>query len=543
MSISAPRVLPILALGLSLVSAGASAGRASFIEVSTGAGLTGTYDSLQTGFGMGAAVADFDGDGFVDIFLPTAPGTAPLLYQNQGDGTFDDVAADRGLTSTEAFRAALWLDYDGDDRLDLLLGADCFVRDCTQVTSFTRLYRQTAQGSFEDVTVAAGLFDTSYDDEAHRSGFAAGDIDGDGDVDFVSSFWKGNLRLFLNQGDGTFADMTATSGIDAQAVAYHQPVLQDFDGDGRIDLYSTVDFTENRLWLNQGTTPAGVPTLVEVAQEAGCANAMNDMGIALGDPDQDGDLDAYITNIYRDGFHNVLLNNQSTVGAPSFSEISGAAGVQDGAWGWGATFFDLENDGDLDIAEVNGWHTNTWDSPSRLFVHQGTSPPTFVDQAAALGFTADDWGSSLAAFDYDLDGDLDLFETVPKLSSSATSHDLRLHQNQLDGGGATTRFLLVRPRMDGANRRALGAKVTAHTGADGRVRWISAGGSYLGQEPAEAFFGLGNAGVVDRLDIEWPNGKRTVQVEIAVDQVITVQDQEIFRSGFESGDLSHWSAP
>ena len=509
-------------------------------------GLSGlddaSYEIPIAGFGAGMVAADFDDDGFVDLFLVTKEDVPHRLYRNLGNGSFQELAGEVGLGDLDPARAALWFDADGDGRLDLLTSRDCYQADCAGIESALRLYRQGVDGSFSDVTAAAGLLVPGLTDERHSGGLAASDFNGDGYLDIASAFWEGHLTIYLNQGDGSFGDMTGAIGIDDAVLGYYQPVPHDFDQDGDVDLFVSIDFTENRLWLNQGWGADGVPVFVERAGELGCDNAMNDMGVALGDYDDDGDADLYVTNIYRDGRHNVLLRNDLDAGTLSFSEVSGPAGVQDGAWGWGTSFADLDNDGDLDIAEVNGWHTNTWYLPSRLFMHQGTSPPTFVDQAAAAGLTDASWGSSLLAFDYDLDGDVDLIENISKAVGSSPRNQLRLHRNELAGGQGTTAYLIVRPRQGAPNHQAIGAKVELHAAGVTKTRWIGAGSSFLGQEPAEAFFGLADASGASRLDITWPGGRQTRRTDVALNRVIEVSQAEIFANGFESGDLTSWSA-
>lgn len=314
-------------------------------------------------------------------------------------------------------------------------------------------------------------------------------------------------------------------------LGYWQPVILDVDGDGWQDIYVAVDFTENRLWLNQGlqavapdsSTAAraservAVPTFVDFAASARCDNAMNDMGVTVGDFDADGDPDFYVTNIFgTDGGsgldeHNVLLRNDSALSELQFTEVSADVGVRDGGWGWGTTFFDVDNDTDLDLAETNGWRFQRWRQPPRLFVNEGDTPtsPVLVEQAAAAGLTDNGWGSVLLAFDADRDGDLDLFQTV-------RDEPLQLYLNQLDppvpGQGAVDRnFLVVRPRQSaeprgGRNVRAIGAKVVVETGLGAMTRWITAGISFLGQEPAEAHFGLGGALLAERITVYWPGG-------------------------------------
>ncbi|MEM1182734.1 MAG: CRTAC1 family protein [Acidobacteriota bacterium] len=518
----------------------------SFTEVAAASGIDDVYELSRRGFGGGVAAADFDDDGDVDLFFATDDDVPHLLYRNLGDGTFEEIAATLGLDQLERGRSALWFDADGDGRLDLAIGRDCYDVECDGVETFLRLYRQQADGQFVDVTVASGLISPGHTAEQHRSGLAAGDVNGDGHLDLVSAFWKGRLRYFENQGDGTFVDASAAVGISDEVIAFHQPVVQDLDGDGRQDIYSTVDFTENRLWLNRGYTVEGTAILQERGAAASCDNAMNDMGIALGDPDGDGDLDFYVTNIFRNGFHNVLLQNDLSINGFYYSEISSAAGVQNGGWGWGTSFFDVDNDLDLDLAETNGWNTNTWDFPPRFFVHQGTSSPTYVDQAPTFGLTDISWGSSLVAFDADLDGDVDMVETIAESAATGPRNLIRLHRNELSGVGTTNHYLNVRPRMGGPNARAIGARVQVEVNGETLTRWIHAGTSYLGQEPAEAFFGLNDSQIVDAVTVFWPGlSGQAVKVtrwsDVDADQILILDDSAIFTNGFESGDTGAWT--
>ena len=525
----------------------------SFVEVTAESGL-GEYEIPNRGFGAGIAAADFDDDGLVDLFVPTDLDTPNRLYRNLGEGHFEDVAAARGLAGITRDRVALWLDYNADHRLDLLVLGDCYSRPCDD-TSLLRLHRQTVAGTFEDVTTEAGLTDTGHTRAEHRSGLAAGDVNGDGFVDFVAGFWEGRLHLYLTRGNGTFADVSLEAGFDNAVLGYHQPVMVDWNSDGLLDIYAAVDFTENRLFLNQGVVD-GMPTFVDVAVAAGCANAMNDMGVTLGDVDEDGDPDLYVTNIFREGMHNVLLRNDSTGGTAACSDISMAAGVEEGGWGWGTTFFDGNNNGFLDLGEVNGWRlVNSWDSPPRLFVHQGTNPPTFLEEAATAGLTQTSWGSTLLAFDYDRDGDLDLVgnqqigeQTALLQGALVLYQNQLLHQNQLSAdqlsaGVANRHYLVIRPRMTGRNHRAIGTRIAVEAGGRTLFRWITAGTSYLGQEPAEAFFGLGSATVAERVTITWPSGEETVLLNVMADQMktVTLSEPRIFGDGFEWGDTLAWS--
>ncbi len=423
-----------------------------FVDASLAAGLA-TFASGTDGMANGAAAADFDGDGWVDIYLPTAESLPNRLYRNLGNGSFEEIAAQAGVQAAGVSRSALWLDHDGDGDLDLLVAGDCRVGVCGAESALI-LYRQNPDHTFTDVTAAAGLFQaaSAVDPFSHRSGLAAGDLDNDGDLDIYAGMWGGaGAGIFFNDGDGTFTDHSAGSGAGTTDDQW-QPIMHDFDGDGRLDIYVTIDFAPDRLWINQQDG-----TFLDRAPAAGVNGAFNEMGIALGDHDRDGDFDIYITNIYRQGNHNRLYRNDSTPAGLSFTGVANSLGVGNSDWGWGTTFLDADNEGLLDIAATNGFTRPPWSrDASRYFENQGGSPPTFVDVSAAIGFADTQWGSALVAFDCDRDGDLDLVQSTVNHGGTAR---LRLLENQLEGNAPAGHYLDVLPRMAGPNTHAIGAVV------------------------------------------------------------------------------------
>ena len=234
-------------------ASGSSFAQMTFQMVSASRGI-GPY-LMAPGPVGGIAAEDYDEDGDIDLFIPNGEGAADQLYQNQGDGTFIDIAGTVGLASLENHRAALWMDYDGDRILDLVVGGDCKVdtgldtSPCENPANI-RLYRQQSDGQFVDVTVAAGL-DAAWGGTAdiHRSGFAAGDLNNDGYLDLFMCGWEDLAHLFMNNGDGTFGEV---AGFAPTPRYYHQAVMFDANNDGRLDIYATLDFgVGNRLWINQ----------------------------------------------------------------------------------------------------------------------------------------------------------------------------------------------------------------------------------------------------------------------------------------------------
>lgn len=484
-----------------------------------------------TRWGGGVVAADFDDDGDTDIFVPTDRGLADQLYRNLGGGRFEEIAEQAGLASLAANRVALWFDYDGDRDLDLIVGndeSDAVTLRPLRESAYT-LYRQYEGAKFEDVTVEAGLsiplgmpgpvFEGPANFPSSRTGIVAGDVNNDGYLDVFAPTWASKNHFFLNNGDGTFSDISESSGVGLECETVHQGLFLDFDRDGWLDLLVSEDFEPNKLWINQGDL-----TFREVAGSAGLATEVNDMGITVGDPDNDGDLDIYITGIYSGRIfpdretHSVLFRNDSDFasGQILFKEISEELRVDDTGWGWGTTFTDGDNDGWQDIAATNGYNVLAFRDRSAFFWNDGGAELSFSRVSDAVNFHDDFWGSALVTFDFDGDGDLDLLQ-------STWNDQLRLLENRPREGQKHGNYLVVKPRMDGANHRSIGAVVSVKVNGLSLTRLIHAGTSYLSQEPAEAFFGIGLAGFVDSVTVRWPDGSAITLEEVEANQVLEVR--------------------
>ena len=515
-----------------------------FVDISDAPGLGIEPYVAAGGMAAGLAASDCDDDGDIDLFVPNGEGVADQFYQNQGDGSFLEIAGQVGLASLGRNKLAIWLDADNDNLLDLLVAGDCADGEtrtldaaCFETDSLT-FYRQTASGQFVNETVAAGFSGDTMDVvHFHRGGMAAGDINNDGFLDVFMSVWKfpdvTNLsqihRLYLNNGDGTFSNITANVQLTGSAGGGWQPMMADVNKDGFIDIYAAIDFHGNRLWMNGQNN-----TFVDQVPAAGADNAMSDMGVAFGDYDNDLDLDIYVTNIYldfdpEDLEHNILLNNTSDSNGASisFNEVSHTAGCEQGYWGWGCTFMDMENNGLLDIAATNGYF-DYWpigfNHPSVFYRNTGNHPSTFQDASDDVGFNDTLWGSGLVAFDYNRDGWLDLAQATIGIQQV---NKIRILENRLrvtaDPNEPANNYLIIKPRMCSINRRAIGATVEVVAGNLTMMRLISAGCSLMGQEPAEAVFGLGQNAMADTVTIRWPSGGRVTQLTgVSANQVLTL---------------------
>ncbi len=465
----------------------------------------------------GAAAADFDDDGWPDLYV-TRLGAPDLLYRNRGDGTFEDVAREVGLGACTFTNGVTWADLDNDDDQDLL------------VTSFggaRHLAYINEGGCFTEDARARGLALEVSGIHGGQS-VAVGDYDLDGWLDVhVNEFIAAPLmtagepygaRLLRNLGAGFFVDETARAGValpldepaDRPGAWAFASTFVDLDGDRHPELAVASDFGTARLFWNRGDG-----SFEDGTAAAGVAREHNAMGSTFGDFDGDGRLDWYVTSIANApdpaclfeqcewlGTGNFLYRNN---GDRTFTDQTSAAGVRDGGWAWGAVFLELDNDGALELITVNGWPGHDLyggktltDTPSRLWRREGG---VYVELAHAAGLRDTGQGRAIVPLDYDRDGDLDLF---------ITNHagPPRLYRNELV---SANHWLEVELEGARSNRDGRGAVVTlrATAGASPQVRQLGTRSQFLGEGELAAHFGLGPAGGrVHELRVYWPASDR-----------------------------------
>jgi hypothetical protein len=456
------------------------------------------YDRL---FGAGVSAADYDHDGDIDVYFPQAFGLPNQLFRNDGSGHFVDATAQAGVGSLKESKAALWFDYDNDGRLDLLVANDPDITPSgitDPATTSNTLYRNLGNGVFAEVSAGSGIEVVPNPTVAQTvGGLAAGDFNNDGFLDVYLSNWGTQNALYRNNGNGTFTEIGASAGVSEPGTSW-QPMFHDANRDGLPDLLLNIDFGPNRLFVNQGNE-----TFVNVAAAAHFDTSFNEMGMALGDYDNDGSPDVVATNI-ESPYPNasvlqkwtVLLHNQSIPGVPLFSECAQSAGVARTGWGWGVTWLDADNDGWLDLAAVNGFIQNNYylTDPSKFFRNLGNGQ--FADISNAVGFNHTLMGRGLIAFDADGDGDEELIET----NYNAPAYFFR---NDTPPGN---HWLTVRLKQLGGNRFAVGAEVTVDAPGHLQTAVITAGNSFYSQGAPEAVFGFGNMAGPVTLHVRWPDG-------------------------------------
>jgi hypothetical protein len=453
----------------------------------------------------GVACGDYDNDGWIDLYhLGGNTGVSHLLHNN-GDGTFTDVAAAAGVAVVGLLgMGASFADWNGDGWLDLFMGGE--------EGTHLKMFENDGDGTFTLVTNSAGV---NIATPTYSASF--GDPDRDGDLDLVMAHWgtpQAPGHFWRNDGNGPFSALFTS--VDAQWGYVNFPIptsdwtfaynFGDLNSDGWSDVVVASDFRTSHVYLNDGDGTFTDATDPQVITDD------NGMGTCLGDYDNDGDLDWFVSSIYDTTLGltgNRLYEND---GAGVFTDVTEAAGVRYGYWGWGAVMQDLNNDGWLDIFHTNGWSTAQWlTTPDLLFVSDGNGV-SFTEAAAAVGVADPGQGRGVACFDYDRDGDLDLF--IAKTDQSAT-----LYRNDGGNGGNWLDVKLVGPSP---NVEEIGARIRVTAGGMTQMRELRAGNNFSSQDPAEAHFGLGSTVVVNQLEIRWTDGSVTTMSQVPANQRLVI---------------------
>lgn len=483
----------------------------------------------------GAAAGDFDGDGATDLLVTRLDGH-DLLFRNRGDGTFVEVSAQAGLQRWElSSNGAVWGDVDNDGDLDLFITT---IGDTRHYLFINDGGVFTEQGMERGVAVDTG---------DRRIGFSAafGDYDRDGFLDLHVTEWRpsqlvghgvAGVRLLRNLGadaPGHFEDVTEAAGVQMEGVVSQTQAeltegtfafgstFVDLDGDGWPELAVASDFGTSRLFWNNGDGTFSDGTLA-----AQVGTAQNAMGTTFGDYDADGDLDWFVTSIYsfqrgspggeEEGTKNGnrLFRND---GGRRFSDATDDANVRDGSWGWGAAFFDADNDGDLDLTMTNGMlmMPGYGADATRYWENDGTG--RFRSRSTDVGLDDIEDGKGLLVFDADNDGDLDVF-VVNNASAPL------FYRNESRGAG---RWLRVSLEGVTSNRQGLGAKVSVFaSGLPEQIREAGVSTHFLGQSEDALHFGLREAGSADVV-IRWPaSGLVTTLNDVPADSWIRVTEGE-----------------
>ncbi len=507
------------------------------------AGMTGRKHIAET-MGSGAAFLDYDGDGDLDAYLvqsgflpderpPDNPGGS--LYENIGDGEFTDVTEAAGVANDLGYGMGIAVaDYDNDGDQDIYItnyGPNVF-------------YRNDGDGSFTDITEAAGVGDDRWGASA-----AFLDYDSDGLLDlFVVNYLVAPLDmtpcrnadnpdlleychprlyegvgdvLYRNNGDGTFADVSEAAGVVNPLEGRGLGVaIADYNNDGRPDIYVANDTTRNFLYENDGDG-----TFTDVSLLAGCGyNGMGlpegGMGVDFGDVDDDGWLD--LISVHSTTETNTLYRNLQGF----FMDATAAASVGASTLpmtAFGTDFADFDNDGVLDLFVVNGhvqdviaMLNDAYTYPQRDQLFRGVGGGVFEDVSNSSGTYFDERhvGRGAAFGDYDDDGDVDV------LVSNSNQPAVLLRND----GGSESGWLRVVVEGSVSNRDGIGARV--HVTANGvtRIAEVQSGSSYCSASDQRLLFGLGEATRAERIDVTWPSGRTSALVEVPANGTVVVTE-------------------
>ena len=508
----------------------------------------------------GAVAEDFDGDGWVDLFV--LGGEAPShLYMNQGDGTFAEETTARGADQLpDVGAAAAAADYDNDGDMDIVVvspqaphhlminnGSGQFTVDSTMLTEPESMATSPSWGDVDndgmlELVLGEWNSETAYAYDVDSS--PSSDLDTLAEAPgrpnqpqtrptLIGSTGFAPLFMYRNVGQGRLElyEFRKIRAIDLWVFA---PRFADLNDDGLADLAVVSDFGMSRVYRNIGD---GMFELV-----AGAADVFTDengMGAAIGDYDNDGDLDWFVSSIFgqtdvakagHGGTGNRLYRNDASM---AFSDVAGDAGVREGGWGWAASFGDLDNDGDLDLYHVNGWVQDERegdpqefnDQPAVLFENLGAG--AFEEVAQAAGAADNGQGRGVILFDFDNDGDLDIFLTnnheygVDGATSIRNPGAPVLLRNDTVNGNHWLKVTLEgTPPL---HRDGIGSRVYVTVGGVTQMRELHASTNYLTQEPGRiAHFGVGVATTVDEVRVEWVDGEIDILTNVAADQQISI---------------------
>jgi hypothetical protein len=492
---------------------------------------------MFTSGGAAVAAGDYDGDGLDDLFVTDSDnGKTSHLFHNNGDMTFTEVTDKAGVGGgndpLSIVADALWFDYDNDGREDLL------------VARFGKpiLYHNEGNGKFKDVSAAAG-----FNKFGNTIAVIAFDYDNDGYLDvMLGNYFKpqnlielkdphvlpndldnaingGGVTLWHNTGKGTFVEVTEKAGFGKHTGWTLDLGHGDLNNDGLQDVYIACDYGTDRIFFNNGDG-----TFREATEKSIGFDTRKGMNVDIGDYDNDGWLDIYVTNITDEYMKecNMLWHNNHD---GTFTDVSKETETCATLWGWAAKFADFDNDGWLDLFVVNGLRSAgkenyipvllnntitkpgvdftdvaswpniagmTWSGYQKKKMFHNLGGQTFKEISAEAGVDNEYDGRGLAIADFDNDGRLDIFQTN-------ADQPAVLYHGATAGSGNWVQFKLTGTK---SNRDAIGARITLTAGGLTQIREIDGGNGYAGQSSKRAHIGIGTASKIDSLQVRWPSG-------------------------------------
>ncbi|MBT8252962.1 MAG: VCBS repeat-containing protein [Bacteroidia bacterium] len=453
------------------------------------------YSAGNTPLGNGVTFNDYNNDGWDDLTVNRQDGDRLLFFRNI-NGTFTE---DILIIPTIDYqtRQVNWVDIDNDGDKDLFVSSD---------TSGNRLFENTGNMNLIDITVSAGLPIANM----YTFGSSWGDFNNDGFPDlFVSnrdevSFAIPNF-LYRNNGDSTFTDVTVQAGLSTQAQSSFCAAFFDFNNDGFQDIFVANDrmIYPNFLYKNNGDG-----TFTDIGASSGTGLYMNAMSATVGDFNNDGWFDLYVTNTSEG--NSLFMNN----GDETFSDMAASSGTAFNAYGWGAVFLDADHDMDLDLY-VSGLY-NTIDISLKPFAFYRNENDLTFSEPSTTGFELDDRPSfSNAIGDYNNDGKFDL------IVSNSDNADLYFWKNE-----SSSNFNWLKLRLDGvsSNKNGIGSRIEIGVNGLKQYRYTGCGEGYLSQNSDSEIFGLGTYATVDYIKVNWLSGIQDTWYNITANQSLVLTE-------------------
>ena len=489
---------------LFLIFSNLSNAQLAFEDVATQVGVNYSYGDSE--YGGGVSFADFNNDGWDDITYATEDGAQIYFFENN-NGVFNLVTLN-GISNTYKTKQVIWIDYDNDGDKDLFV---------TAIEGINEFYRNDGGMNFTNISSTIGFFQT----DLFTYGTSFGDIDNDGDLDaFISNrtSTEQNQRNYLYRNDeGTFVDITQSSGIPIEDEEGNEnsqlsfcTMFFDYNKDGFQDIYLANDKTDNinRLYKNLGNG-----TFEDVSVASGSGIAVNAMTTTLGDYNNDGWFDIYITNTQSSqaGNGNVLLKNN---GDGTFTNVAEETGTTFNSLAWGAVFLDADNDTLLDLYVSGGFDGSIGSFLSAAFYHQQNDGIFVIPQN--IGFENDTRKSfSNAIGDINNDGKPDI------IVCNDTENNF-LWENKTTN---TNNWLKVKLEGVTTNRDGIGNTIEIFINGRSQYRYTLAGEGYISQNSYHEFFGLGEANEVDYVKVTW-TGTNTEDIiyDVNANQSITIKE-------------------
>lgn len=504
----------------------------AFKDVTKEAGINHVFKVFEGFFGGGACVIDFNNDGFEDVYL-TGGMNDDMLYKNNGNGTFTNVFVSSGMTITKNYvtQGVAGADVNRDGYVDLLV-TTISRRDKREAIprGINLLFLNNGNGTFREATKEWGL-DQLY---SFSTGVSFGDFNADGWPDaYIGNYfnqYEGKLNtisdativganqiakgyLLLNEKGKYFKDVYGDYGLDYKGFGFGG-VFTDYDNDGDQDLFVNHDFGYKRTpdLLLQNEYPKKL--FKDVAKEKGMDLKINSMSAAVGDYNNDGLMDYFVTNIR----FNCFMVNQGA-GKP-FANKTKELGTQYFTISWGANFADFDNDGDEDLFVANGdLNPNCVPMADYYFENLGDR---FQERGHEKGVADYGIGRGSVVFDYDNDGDMDILEVnqIPVLDYPVPSVT-RLFRNDSAKGN----WIKIALKGINAETHGIGSKIEVKVGGKKMIREIDGGGSsHLSQSSTVAHFGLGEASIIDTITVYWTGGNKQLLTHVKTNQLLTITE-------------------